>query len=129
VRVRFVRSCVLAVAAVAVVVVAGCGVPQKVSQQAEELQSIAAEGALLAQDLVDGRTISTFARVHAGALRKKAETLRTGITDPVLGDLATDVVLQLSRLEGAEEKRTSASVQGRLEQAARRAETFAEGEG
>jgi outer membrane murein-binding lipoprotein Lpp len=129
VRVRFVRSCVLAVAAVAVVVVAGCGVPQKVSQQAEELQSIAAEGALLAQDLVDGRTISTFARVHAGALRKKAETLRTGITDPVLGDLATDVVLQLSRLEGAGEKRTSAAVQGRLEQAARRAETFAEGEG
>ena len=55
--------------AAALVLISGCGVPQQLSKQAEEVHSVAAEGALLAHEASEG-SLDTFTREHAKALRK-----------------------------------------------------------
>jgi hypothetical protein len=44
-------------------------------KEAESIQSVAAEGALLARDVAEGRSVSTFARVRASELGQEAESL------------------------------------------------------
>ena len=55
--------------AAALLLISGCGVPQQLSKQAEEVHSVAAEGALLAHEASEG-SLDTFTREHAKALRK-----------------------------------------------------------
>ena len=62
---------------VVLLVAAGCGgggsVSQKdVQKQFETIQSLAAEGALVADGAADGRTTDVFVRVHTGYLDKAA---------------------------------------------------------
>jgi hypothetical protein len=64
-RRRYVGFVVLALAAAAL---AGCGgpiTPDELSRSIGTLESTAAEGAFLADDVADDRTKATFARVHA----------------------------------------------------------------
>ena len=60
---------VSAAAAVAVALVLTACQPTEVPKQAEEVASVAAEGALLAHGAAEGTTTDTFAREHAKALR------------------------------------------------------------
>jgi len=58
---------------------AGCGAQgtlgtKALSQEAKGIQSLAAEGGLLAGDAARGRSTSTFTRVHARSLRDAART-------------------------------------------------------
>jgi hypothetical protein len=75
----------------AAVLLAGCGVPQEVPKQAEEVASVAAEGSLLAHDAAEGSTTETFTREHAKALRRLIEELQPAIENPDLGQLAAKV--------------------------------------
>ena len=63
------RRCIaLAVVAMATVSLAGCGgpmSPDELKRSIETLESTAAEGALVAQDVADDRTKATFVRVHS----------------------------------------------------------------
>ncbi len=65
-------GCLLIVVAVCV---AGCGIDQRqeVRVGVEQITSIASEGALMADDLVRGRTKDTFVRVHGDELSAQAE--------------------------------------------------------
>ena len=82
----------------AVVVLAGCGVPQELSKQAEEVESVAAEGSLLAHDAGEGDTTSVFAREHSKALRKLLAKVTPAIDDQRLGAIAADVDSALEEL-------------------------------
>jgi hypothetical protein len=55
--------------------VAGCGLDHRLQVRVgiEQLTSIAAEGALMADDLVRGRTTTTFLRVHGNELSAQAQ--------------------------------------------------------
>jgi hypothetical protein len=90
-----------ALAVAAVVVLAGCGVPQELSKQAEEVHSVAAEGALLAHGASDGSTTEIFTREHAKALRELLRPVREAIDDEQLSGVADDVDHTLGRLEAA----------------------------
>ena len=68
--------------AIVVVSMAGCGGGGTLSKkdlqlQAEAVQSFAAEGALVAQDVQQGRTTDTFVRVHTEYLAKAARKVET----------------------------------------------------
>jgi hypothetical protein len=70
---------------VVLVVAAGCGgggsVSQKdVEKQFEAIQSLAAEGALVADGAADGRTTDVFVRVHTGYLDRAAEKVATKLS-------------------------------------------------
>ena len=74
-------------------VVGGCGSGGKLgakalSQQSKSLQSEAAEGALLAQDAVSGRTTRVYTREHSSDLYKAASqaeaSLKAAKTEPAL---------------------------------------------
>jgi hypothetical protein len=96
---------------------AGCGSGGKLgakalSQQSKSLQSEAAEGALLAQDAVSGKTTHIYTREHSSDLYKAASqaeaSLKVAKTEPALEPrlgqlaiLATQVSAALERLGGA----------------------------
>ena len=70
---------------------AGCGgelSASALSKQADSLRSLAAEGALLAEDSSAGKTTHTFTRVHSSdldkAASKAAASLETAKTKPAL---------------------------------------------
>ena len=102
----------------------GCGSGGKLSanalsKQAESLQSVAAEGGLLAQDAVSGKTTRILTREHSSYLFKAASqgesSLQSAKTEPALEPklreltvLARRVSADLDRLGGAskEEQRT-----------------------
>lgn len=75
----------------AAALLAGCGVPQELPKQADEVSSVAAEGALLAHDAAEGGTTQTFTREHAKALRKVVVELRPAIDDRDLAQIAAKV--------------------------------------
>jgi hypothetical protein len=107
----------------AVLLAAGCGVPKSVPKQADDLESIAAEGALLAGDAADGDSTSPFVATHSEALGKNAETLRKAISDPELGRVADEVIAELQRLaKSPGERAVAAEVERRLDEAAKRIE-------
>jgi hypothetical protein len=68
-----------------VLLLAGCGgggsVSQKdVQKQFEAIQSLAAEGALVADGAADDRTTDVFVRVHTGYLDRAAEKVATKLS-------------------------------------------------
>jgi hypothetical protein len=102
---------------------AGCGAPATVEKQAEEVGSIAAEGALLAHDASEGDTTKTFTRVHARELAKKAEQLVPKIRSDNLERVTRSVVSGLERLaDDPGDERGAEELEQRLDDAAKRAE-------
>ena len=57
------------------------GLPGSLEQQAEEIESVAAEGALLAQGAAEEDTTATFTRVHARNLRDRVRQLEPATCD------------------------------------------------
>jgi cell division protein ZapA (FtsZ GTPase activity inhibitor) len=97
---------------------AGCGVPSEPKKQAEEVESVAAEGALLAHDASEGRTTATFTRVHVQTLRERLTVLRPKIVERELALIARDVDSALQKLE---ESPSDADVEAPLDEAAKAA--------
>lgn len=118
------RERLLVLALILALLGGGCGGGGKLggkalSQQSKSLRSLAAEGALLAQDAVAGKTTRIYARVHSSDLYKAASqaeaSLQTAKTEPALKPklrqlvvLAAKVRADLGRLGGAskDEERT-----------------------
>jgi hypothetical protein len=124
---------------------AGCGgAPQTLDakalqKQAEAIESLAAEGALLAGDASEGDTTSVFVRVHAEALGKNAETvvamLAPDKAKPAAGlsqqvdrahAHAEAVRAALAKLERSPSAAVAASIGDRLESEAEAAKHLAE---
>jgi len=83
--------------AAALLLISGCGVPQQLTKQAEEVHSVAAEGALLSHEASEG-TLDTFTSEHAKALQKRLDQLRPAIQNPDLVQLAAKVSALLGKL-------------------------------
>ena len=112
--------------AIVVVVLAGCGTPQELSKQADEVHSVAAEGALLAHEAAAGDTLDTFAREHSQALRKLLDKVRPAIEEPRLAAVADDVDHTLAEFALTPGDRSRAAVAERkLERAAGAADELA----
>ena len=99
-----------------------CGVPSSPAAQADEVHSVAAEGAILAHDAAEGDTRSAFARTHAAALRERLEKLRPEIRDDELARIEQRTTAALTSLE---DDPFGADVEGELEAAAQDAEELA----
>jgi hypothetical protein len=105
---------------------AGCGGSSSPTKQAEEIQSLAAEGAILAHEASEGDTTGPFARVHARELAEAAQKAARRALTPRLRGLATRVADQLERLENDPHDRAGAvSVERGLEDVADAAERLA----
>ena len=103
----------LLLAFVVVVALAGCGTPQELAKQADEVHAVAAEGALLAHEAVAGDTLDTFAREHAHALRKAARTkVRPAIGAPSQPRSRTDVDRTLAEFARTPGDRSRAAAAG-----------------
>jgi hypothetical protein len=110
------------------ILLAGCGTPSALDKQAEEVGSIAAEGALLAHDASEGDTTETFTRVHARELAKNVETLRPAIRDGRLERVARSVGADLERLaDDPSDERGAAQLERRLDDASTQAEEIGKG--
>jgi hypothetical protein len=104
----------------------GCFVPTQPSKQADEIASVAAEGALLAHDAAEGDTTATFTRVHSGELRSKLAQLDPKVDVQVLSRLLATTDEALGLLEDDPADRTRARVvERRLDRASRRAARYA----
>jgi hypothetical protein len=101
----------------------GCLVPSEPAKQAEEISSISAEGALLAQEVVEGDVTDTFARVHAEALRKKLSELEPKVEVDELARLLRRADAGLAQLEDA--SADAGSVEQQLDDVSKRAEELA----
>ena len=109
-----------------VVLLAGCGTPQELAKQADEVHSVAAEGALLAHEAAEGDTRDAFAREHAKALRKLLGKVRPAIVEPRLAKVADDVdgtLAALARTPG--DRKRAAGAERKLERAAKAADELA----
>ena len=107
-------ACLLAILGLA----AGCGSssPQK---QAEELGSVAAEGALIAHDASEGDTTDAFTRVHSRALREQADSIERQAADARLARLGRRIAGALDRLaDDPGDQDAAALIQRELERAA-----------
>ena len=112
--------------ALAVLLVTGCGVPQEPAKQAEQVQSVAAEGALLAHGAAIGSTTDPYVEEHAKALDEKLEQLRPAIELHTLDVLAAEVSGALEELADAPGDRGRARrLERELEEAARAAREVA----
>ena len=112
----------IALASVLVLLLAGCGTPHEVAKQADEVHSVAAEGALLAHEVAEDDTRAAFATEHAKALRKRLDELRPAIEESRLATLAADVDRTLAELARAPGDRTrAAGAQRKLEHDAKAA--------
>jgi len=136
------RERVLVLAVILALVAAGCGGGGKLgakalSQQSKSLQSLAAEGALLAQDAVSGKTTRIYTREHSSDLYKavsQAEaSLKAATTEPALQPklrrltvLATQVSAALKRLGGAS-KDEQRALGRELQTAAQESQTIGKG--
>jgi uncharacterized protein YceK len=117
--------CVRVAVILFLVLLSGCGVPQQLSQQAEEVHSVAAEGALLAHEASEG-SLDAFTREHAKALRKLLGQLRPAIDDDRLAHTSDAVDAALATLAAHPGDRTTASrVERRLDDAAKTADELA----
>ena len=97
---------------------AGCGGGGKLgvdalSQESKSLQSVAAEGALLAQDDADGKTTRVYARVHSSDLHQatsRAEALlKTAKTESVFAPKLRRLAVLAAQVRGDLEHLGSAS--------------------
>ncbi|MGZ4393544.1 MAG: hypothetical protein ACXVRK_15720 [Gaiellaceae bacterium] len=116
---------------------AGCGSGGKLgakalSQRSKSLQSLAAEGALLAQDAVSGKTTRIYTREHSSELSRAASraeaSLKAAKAEPALQPklrrltaLATKVRAALKRL-GSASKEEERALDRELQAAARKSE-------
>ena len=115
-----------ALAPIAVLLLAACGAPQELSKQADEVHSVAAEGALLAHEAAEGDTREAFAREHAKALRKALAKVRPAIEEPRLATVADDVDETLAELARTpDDPQRAAGAERKLEQAAKAADELA----
>ena len=119
---------------------AGCGgelSASALSKQADSLRSLAAEGALVAEDASAGKTTHTFRRVHSSdldkAASKTAASLETAKTKPALesdrhrlASLAQRISDDLARLGNAS-KGEQRSLANQLQRAADQSNQIAEG--
>jgi hypothetical protein len=119
---------------------AGCGgelSASALSKQADSVRSLAAEGALLAEDASAGKTTGTFTRVHSSdldkAASKAAASLKTAKTKPALeselhrlANLAQRISHDLDRLGNAS-KGEQRSLANELQRAADQSNQIAEG--
>lgn len=121
---------------------AGCGSGGKLgvkalSQESKSLRSLAAEGALLAQDAVSGKTTRVYTREHSSDLYKAASqaeaSLKTAETEPALEPklrqlavLAAQVSADLNRL-GSASKEEERAVGRELQAAAKESKKIGEG--
>ena len=136
------RARVLPLGVVVAVLGAGCGNggtlgAKELSQQSKLLRSEAAEGALLAQDAVAGKSTRIYTREHASDLHKAASRTAAALNaakteqalEPDLGrlaELASRVSADLERLGGA--SKDEARALGReLQAAARESEKIGQG--
>jgi hypothetical protein len=104
----------------------GCLVPSDPAKQAEEISSISAEGALLAQDAAEGETTETFTRVHAEALRGKLALLEPSVQVDELRRLLAAAERALVQLGDSPEDRVSAvRIERRLDETANAARELA----
>jgi hypothetical protein len=127
------RSVAFAVVACALAPLAGCGgaiTPDELARSIETLESTAAEGALLAEDVADDRTKATFVRVHSRDLGdvveheaeklNDAEADEAGVaaakTDAIeLADRISTALGQMQTAPGSEtDGRTAADALSRL---------------
>jgi hypothetical protein len=132
----------LAPFAIVVSLVAGCGGGGTLSRdslrkEAETIQSVAAEGALLAHDSADGRTTTPFVSVHSEVLAesagKVAQKLESAAVEPWLEQdraraerLATRIEEELDQLdEHPDDQAEARRVADELDQAAKAAEELA----
>ena len=136
------RERLLVVGVILALVGAGCGSGGKLgakalSQQSKSLRSLAAEGALLAQDAVSGKTTRIYTREHSSDLYKAASqaeaSLKAARTDPALQPklreltaLVAQVSAALKRLGGAS-KAEQRALGRELQTAARESEKIGEG--
>jgi hypothetical protein len=122
----------------------GCGGPQTLDaealqKEAEAIESLAAEGALVAGDVSEGDSSSAFVRVHAKALGKNAQAVvavlaldkakpRPGLSQEVgrAHALAQSVRADLAQLEDSPSPEAAASLRDRLERKAEEAKRLAE---
>ena len=79
--------------------------PSEPSKQADEIASIAAEGALLAHDAAEGDTTETFTRLHAEALLEKLAQLQAKVHVDILRRLTLDAERALTGLRDAPDDR------------------------
>ena len=142
VRVSLRRERLLVLGATLALLGAGCGSGGKLgakalSQQATSLQSLAAEGALLAQDAVSGKTTRIYTREHSFDLYKavsQAEaSLKAATTEPALQPklrrltvLATQVSAAVKRL-GVASKDEQRALGRELEAASQESKKIGEG--
>ena len=131
----------LVLAVVVAVFGAGCGGGGKLgakalSQESKSLQSLAAEGALLAEDAVFGKTTHVYTRGHSSDLYKAASqveaSLKTAKTEPAfepelrrLAVLAAQVRDDLNRLDGAS-KEEERAIGGELQASAQESQKISE---
>ena len=119
------NRCVRVAVILVVLLLAGCGVPQELSKQAEEVHSVAAEGALLAHEASEG-SLDTFTREHAKALRKLLGQLQPAIDDDRLARTSDAVDAALADLAEHPGDRANASrLERRLGVAAKAADELA----
>jgi hypothetical protein len=85
----------------------------ELTHQLQSLQSLAAEGALLAQDAAFGRTTRTYTREHASQLYRAAtqaeSMLRGATTDPSLESQRRELIVLAGRLRSELERLGNAS--------------------
>jgi hypothetical protein len=121
---------------------AGCGGggrlgAKALSQESASLRSLAAEGALLAEDAVSGKTTGIYTREHSADLNKAASeaeaSLKAAKTEPALEPklrrlavLAAQVRGDLERLGGASREEERALGRG-LQAAADESQNIGEG--
>jgi hypothetical protein len=116
----------LSLAVALTLAIAACGSSSSPTKQAEELESVAAEGALLAHDAAEGDTTSPFTTVHARALGELAAKVERAAATERLERLARTVGSELARLERSpSDRHGAASVEQSLEDAAKAAERLA----
>jgi hypothetical protein len=129
---------------VGAVCVGGCGgpmQPEELARSIQTLESAAAEGALLADDVARDRTKATFARVHARELGEtvvhEAEKLNDAEAEPEGGvaaakvraiDVADRISAELGRIQIAPDSETEGrGAEENLNRLSERAGQLAEG--
>jgi outer membrane murein-binding lipoprotein Lpp len=112
----------LAALILCILVVAGCG--STASKQADDLQSLAAEGALLAHDAGEGDEWKPYRRAHVAELASEASSLQEQAKTRELTALARTIASDLDRLEHADRDEAK-RLERRLDNAAKRAERLA----
>jgi hypothetical protein len=81
---------------------AGCA--SSAAKQAEDLQSLAAEGALMAHDAAEGDAWGPYTRAHAKELAEEASSLKANAKTERLSAFARSVARDLVSLEHADSR-------------------------